>query len=189
MRINQSELARNLDVSRQAVSKAVSEKRITRGEDGLFDLDEVTKEWNRKRQVHRPAKTVEPTAEQPSAERTLAEAEPSEINKDNALEIFNIAKAAREQANARTAQLDLKLRMRELIPADEARKTWHAIGRMYAQARENIPMQAVPMLAGKTDLNEMERILREHLREADARVANEIQSRFGDIVNGSSGAS
>lgn len=44
-RINAAELARKLEVTRGAVSKAVKSGRIAPGEDGLFDAEEAARQW------------------------------------------------------------------------------------------------------------------------------------------------
>jgi hypothetical protein len=85
-------------------------------------------------------------------------------------------------ARAETAELKLAKQRGELLEIAEARKTWHAIGRMYAQARENVPKQLAPQLVGKTDLLEIEQAVRTAYRDADTRVANEIESRFKEVV-------
>jgi hypothetical protein len=57
--------------------------------------------------------------------------------------------------------------------------TMHA--QMVSAAREAIPSQLAPFLVGRTDVSEIERLLREALRDADLRVANELESRFGKL--------
>lgn len=100
----------------------------------------------------------------------------------NHSEIFLRAKARRETAEADLSELKARKAQGDLVAVDDARKTWHAIGRMYAAARENVPMQLAPKLVGKTDLAEIECLIRTFYREADTRVANEIQSRFAEIT-------
>ena len=76
----------------------------------------------------------------------------------------------------------------ELVDVDDVRKAFTAIGRMFAAARENVPLQLAPKLVGLTDMAAIEALIRQHYREADSRVADEIQSRYSEIT-GSDGDS
>ena len=84
-------------------------------------------------------------------------------------------------ARARKAEAELAEVEGRLLDADGARKLFSAVGRMYAQARENVPAQLAPKLVGRTDLNEIEAIVRATLREADTGVANEIHARYPEM--------
>jgi hypothetical protein len=98
------------------------------------------------------------------------------------MDTFLAAKTERERAEAEMAKIALLEKQGRLIGADAARQTWRAIGRMFAAAREQVPAQLAAQLVGKTDLNEIEASVRTALREADTRIANEIQARFGEMV-------
>jgi len=98
------------------------------------------------------------------------------------MDTFLAAKTERERAEAEMAKIALAEKQGKLIGAEAARRTWRQIGRTFAAAREQVPTQLAAQLVGKTDLNEIERIIRDALRDADTRVANEIQSRYGDLV-------
>jgi hypothetical protein len=103
------------------------------------------------------------------------------------MDTYLAAKTERERAEAEMAK-DALLRARnKLIDADEARRVFAAIGRMFSQARENLPTQLATKLVGKTDLTEMEILIRGALREADAKVADEIQARFANVVSNHGG--
>ena len=69
-----------------------------------------------------------------------------------------------------------------LLPATEVRQQGFAMGRMHASARESLPSALAPQLVGLTDLTEIERIIRDGLRAADARVAKELDSRYGSTA-------
>lgn len=98
------------------------------------------------------------------------------------MDTFLLAKTERERAEAEMAKIALAEKQSRLISADAARQTFRSIGRMVATAREQLPTQLSAQLVGKTDLTEIESIVRAALRDADERVANEIQSRYGDRV-------
>jgi hypothetical protein len=98
------------------------------------------------------------------------------------MDTFLAAKTERERAEAEMAKIALAEKRKQLVSADQTRQTFRAIGRMFAAAREQVPAQLAAQLVGKTDLNEIEAVVRTALRETDTRIANEIASRFGDAV-------
>lgn len=93
------------------------------------------------------------------------------------------------EREARTVLAELKTRkeLGQVVDAAEVRSAMAQIGRMYASSRENLPVQLATLLVGKSDLNEIEMILRRELRAADERVAAEIESRHGTLVNNPEG--
>lgn len=169
---NQAEYAKHRKAHRlrgeteAAVSQAMSAGRLQSAirKDGLIDFAIADKLWSAGRA--------------PQVEFKRTEAEPAT---DHGA-VFLRAKARRETAEADLAELKARKAQGDLVAVDEARKTWHAIGRMYAAARENVPMQLAPKLVGKTDLGEIESLIRTFYREADAHVADEIHARFSQIT-------
>lgn len=95
---------------------------------------------------------------------------------------FMAARTAREHAEAQLAELELAGKLGKVIDAAEAQKTFKLIARMHAQAREAVPTQLATKLVGKTDPREIEQTIRAAFREADARIADEIQARFSSVV-------
>jgi hypothetical protein len=194
-----------LGVSHTAVNKAAASGRISRELDGGFDLERVRREWGEntsstkqsngtaakrkqapspkpepavrrprtKVPAHRPR--VEPP-DPPDPPAAVAETKSpdflnkSEIERLQGLEVLE--KQRRE--NARAA--------RDLLPRDEVARTFGAIGKIYGAGRDTIPAQLATKLVGKTDLDEIERIIRTELVETDKRIINEIQSRFSDLA-------
>ena len=61
-RITQAELARRLQVSRSAVTKAVQSGRITAGEDGRFDPEEAERQWRANTRPNMKAASASPAA-------------------------------------------------------------------------------------------------------------------------------
>jgi hypothetical protein len=112
-----------------------------------------------------------------------AEVAPAAAGNVVQMDTYLAAKTERERAEAEMAKDALMKARGKLIDADEARRVWTAIGRMFSQARENLPTQLAPKLVGKTDLTEIEIVIRREFREADQQVADEIQARFGGVVN------
>jgi len=61
-RITQAELARRLQVSRSAVTKAVKSGRITAGDDGRFDPEEAERQWRANTRPNLKAASASPAA-------------------------------------------------------------------------------------------------------------------------------
>lgn len=98
------------------------------------------------------------------------------------LGMYQRAKAEREFAEAEMAKDRLAESRKQLINSSDAIKAFHAMGKMYSQGREAVPDQLAPRLVGLTDTGEIARIVREVLRSADVRIADEIKSQFAEIV-------
>jgi hypothetical protein len=107
--------------------------------------------------------------------------EPAPLNVTG-MDTYLAAKTERERAEAEMAKDALAKARGNLIDAAEARRVWTAIGRMFGQSRENLPTDLAALLVGKTDLTEIEILIRGVLREADSKIADEIQSRFAGVV-------
>lgn len=172
------------------VSQLVKTGKLARAfrSDGLIDFAAADRLWTAN-QV--PQVVVDPRSSAAAGapdKRVEAEPQPhggwlkrehADEGEDNPLVA---ARLRLDLAKAETAELKLAKQRGELLEVAEARKTWHGIGRMYAQARENVPKQLAPQLVGKTDLLDIERLVRAAYRDADARVADEIESRYGATV-------
>jgi hypothetical protein len=100
------------------------------------------------------------------------------------MDTFLAAKTDRERAEADMARLELAEKLRTLTSAEGVRQAFVGIGKMFAQARENVPFEVAPELIGKTDIDEIERIIRNAFRAADAKIANDIQTKFAEFVDG-----
>lgn len=149
----------------QAVARAIKDGRITAAilPDGKIDYALADKLWEENSRTRAP--------------HVASVAGLEEVEQSGRA---TTAKARREEAEARLAEIKVAKEERSVLPADEVRKTITAIGRVHAAAREAIPAQLAPKLVGKTDLTEIERIIREELRSTDERVANEVESRFAE---------
>ncbi len=154
-----------------AVSKAISSGRIKGAvrDDGLIDFVEADRAWA-------ATTTQEYRVETPKPSSTKQES--TVVSGDE----FLAVKIRREKAEAELAELKAGKARKDLIETAEAVKTWYSIGRMFGAARERIPASIAPNLIGKTDLAEIEQIIKSALRDADARVAEEIKSRFEETV-------
>lgn len=108
-RVRQAELARRLDVSRQAIGDLVSRGILQLGDDGLLDLDEATRAIAAS--VHPTGKTAAATPK-PHAEPSTPASAPAGID-------YHTAKTLREYTEAQRAAIKLRQEMGELAPLAE----------------------------------------------------------------------
>lgn len=123
-----------------------------------------------------PMPPAPPLAERPAITAALA----SVVD----LGLYQRSKAEREYAEAQMALDALAKSRGKLLDAGEVQKQFAAMGRMYAQGRESLPNGVAPQLVGLTDLGEIERRVRQALRDADQRIASEIRSQYAEVVDG-----
>jgi hypothetical protein len=79
---------------------------------------------------------------------------------------FLEARARKEEAQADKAELEVEQKAGILVPAEEARQWNYKLGREVLQNLLSFPNNVAPMVAGKTDVNEISIILETKLREA-----------------------
>ena len=164
----------------RAVQKAIESGRIKKTASGKIDRDVADLQWG---------EGTRPSA--PQAGLDLSPAAPDEIPGDvfNALVAggqdngpsYHAARARREEADANLAELKYERERRNLVSSEEVSRTLARIGRIHASSRESIPSQLAPKLVGKTDLDEIEAIIRKELTDADTRTCHEIGKRFPEI--------
>jgi hypothetical protein len=58
---------------------------------------------------------------------------------------------------------------------------------MHSAAREALPAQLAPKLVGKTEVAEIQRIIRDVIREIDAKTSDEIERRHWEVVRDGDG--
>jgi len=110
-RIRQAELARRLDVSRQAINDLVQRGILIVGADGL--IDEATARTAIAENVHPTGKTASKTAaDAPAPAAVPSAAQPAEMN-------YHTAKTLREYTEAKRAALKLRQEMGQLAPLAE----------------------------------------------------------------------
>lgn len=163
-----------------AVRKALKGNRIFQESDGLIDFEKADAAWGA---ITRP---MAPTA---FAGKRAAEAKPitpaasrhAPADPERDANAFMTARTRREQAEAELAELKLQKAKGELISVAEARRVFFGVGKMHAAARENLPTHIAPSLIGKSDLDEIEGILRRELRARDEQISNELESRHAEL--------
>lgn len=183
------------------VQKALRAGRIKYEDDGKIDFEKADCDW---------AENTDPTRGKPlgmfrvtpaEATRTRLAAGPSskpaagQAGADDSPDAENVAppdtdlgsfrenREEREKWLAKQAKLDYQRDAKELLPAGEVKQMFFSLGRIHASARESLPMDLAPRLVGLTDLNAIEKILRDELRACDSRVARECEVRFGETLS------
>lgn len=173
-RLSQSGLARLLGVKRQAVHDLVKRGIIAIGEDGLIDVAAATEAMAKT--LRADSKTVASImAAPPETESATAAAvapTPTFIDPNDATS-YHVARTLREAAEARMAQLRLRVMAGELVEAERVRR---AITTLAATARsgfERVPDKLAERLAVLTDAH-----------ECHALIATEIDQVLADLAAG-----
>ena len=131
-RITQAELARQLNVTRGAVSKAVKSGRITPDEDGLFDPAEAELQWI--------------ANSRPNMKATQSPAAKSRASG------YADARARKESALARMAELRLEQAIGNLIQKDAVDFVLEDMGATLRALMENLPDRLAPLIVGLRDM-------------------------------------
>jgi transcriptional regulator with XRE-family HTH domain len=123
-RLTKAELARALGVHKSAVTRAVRAGRVTPGPDGLFDLEQATREWRAKTRLHIPREA------------------------DGGYEYWRQQKIFYQ---AKIAELDYRRKAGELLDWDNVRYALVSVGTGLRAAMENLADQLAPIVAPITD--------------------------------------
>jgi pyruvate/2-oxoglutarate dehydrogenase complex dihydrolipoamide acyltransferase (E2) component len=181
MNLSARQLAAELGCSHSAVNKAYATGRIVREPDGGFDLEKCRAVWNENVVAHQQRKravaTESPPAPEPSAgPRPESEFTTAQIERQIALERLAEKRRQNDQAAGR------------LIDKAATVGVLGQIGAIYARGRDGIPAQLAAKLIGRTDIDEIERIIRKALRDVDNRIADQISSHFANTHESSAAA-
>ena len=160
-------LAAELGVTPQAVSKAVKSGRITRAENGKFDLDAAAIQYrihtDQAQQRRALAQQTHSDAEQPAARNDQAVALPGED--------VGTIRRRRELAEARLAELTLQEREGALVKSEEVQKFGRSLASAIVQQMQSIP-DRIASEFGADD--EQRRKIRQRVREELDRIRAEF---------------
>lgn len=163
-RITQAELARRLNVSRGAVSKAVSGGRITPDDDGLFDPLEAEMQW---------MANTRPSLKRQSATSKIAKA---------GQHAYAQARARKETALASMAELRLAQANGDLIPREAVE---FALNDHVATLRgllENMPDRLGPIILPMKDLDSISAAIAEATDEILMELWSAMERRAKEFV-------
>lgn len=152
-------LAPLLGVSHTRINDLVRERKITRGPAG-FDLDQVRDELSRNLDPAQPKRViVAPPRIQPRFSAPPRRIEESEPQEPSANEEFAKARAYHEKIKAKGSELDLKKKMRELLPAVEVEEGWSKITAAIRSRMLLMPDKLAPKVAVVDDAIECRSII------------------------------
>lgn len=165
-RRNQAGLARDLGVSRQAISDLIKRQIIPIAADGLIDV-EVARMAIASR-VRPSGKTNASAAPASTAPEPSGQA-PQEQGADTQLS-YHVAKTLREAAEAKIAQLKLAEMRGELVRADEIRASLAKRAASFREGLLQIPSRLAAQLAAETNQAAVHALLDAELRSVMAQL-------------------
>ena len=167
-KLSQAALARELDVSRQAVNDLVKRGILPIDKDGLIDVELAR---------HAIANRVRPSGKTAAAlngaSPATAPADSEATASDSApITSYHVAKTLREAAEAKMANLRLAEMERKLIDKDRASAGAFTAFRQLRDALGVLPRKVAPAAAVATDVREVETLIARAIREALDLFAN-----------------
>ena len=159
-RVRKAQLARELGVSRQAISNLVKRGVLSEDKDGLVDVElarhAIASRVSPDSKTSQALSIVPAPAGQPVAPQALAAGQPVE---ELAITNYHVAKTLNESAQAKMNHLKLREMQGELIRVDAVRT---AVAGAMSMARESlmqIPTRLAAILAGESDASAIHRML------------------------------
>lgn len=159
-RVRKAQLARELGVSRQAISNLVKRGVLSEDKDGLVDVElarhAIASRVSPDSKTSQALSVVPAPAGQPVAPQALAAGQPVE---ELAITNYHVAKTLNESAMAKMNHLKLREMQGELIRVDAVRT---AVASAMSMARESlmqIPTRLAAILAGESDASAIHRML------------------------------
>lgn len=149
--------AKHRGVTEAAVRKAISQGRISKGQNGKINPEKADNEWNKNTdpaQIKRASPEERPDYSQNSAPYSLSG--PS----------YQQSRAIKEAYSAKLIRLQFEKESKKLISVDEVKVTAFNAARMTRDRILNIPDRIIPQLVGKTNIFEMKEILKAELIKA-----------------------
>lgn len=159
-RVRKAQLARELGVSRQAISNLVKRGVLSEDKDGLVDVElarhAIASRVSPDSKTSQALSVVPAPTGQPVAPQALAAGQPVE---ELAITNYHVAKTLNESAQAKMNHLKLREMQGELIRVDAVRT---AVAGAMSMARESlmqIPTRLAAILAGESDASAIHRML------------------------------
>jgi hypothetical protein len=173
------EYAIHRGVSVEAVYHAIRAGKVLRGDEGLIDFEATDARWEATREgIGRGGDYRSPAAR---ARRMELAGTPVSDTPTNLVD----AKTKNEVIKAQIAELKLAELQGKVISKDLVSRVEFALGKGYRDILEQRAVHIAPKVAGKTDLREIEEILRSSIREILTDVADRIERKefVADILD------
>jgi hypothetical protein len=154
--VNEVELAHALNRDRKAVRLAAESGRLTRREDGLFDLDQAVEQWNETTQHEKGHNNrAKLPADIPTPDIPLR----SETKSTD----YAKARATTQMYEAKLKKLRYEERAGNLTPTADVETARFTEFRILREACFNIPSRISALLAGETDVSLCQQLLESEL--------------------------
>ena len=190
--ISQSEFAKSIGVSRQAVSKAVQEGRIQLfldHTDGKMKLnkDLASKQWRESTQPRiensKVQNTFRPQVAMPP--KTKPGDQPIDpFDDDEEDSDYYGAKTETEKIKTQLLDLELKQKLGELVSADQVKKEGFKLGRVLRDSILNVPSMICNELAVESDPFIIHQKMTAALTKALESLVAEAQDKYEEVMEG-----
>lgn len=184
-RLTQAQLARELEVSRQAIHKHVVAGTLAVGEDGLIDFDAAQAAM---RTLHPGAKTVQalpgaaPQPEAPAATHVVIPAQATHLlgnaDEHGMPTNYHIARTLREAEEARMARIKREEMEGQLIRLEAVRSVAASTLAATREALLQIPARLSTVLAAEASPARVHELLQQELHQALSQLAT-LPERVG----------
>lgn len=165
-KLTESELARELGVSRQAVHDLVKRGILAKDADGKLDRAETLAALTSKVRpsgktaANLPSATTAPEPAAAAAPPADAASPPNPEAPGTEITSYHVAKTLREAAEAQIARHKLGLLRGEIIPREQAERAAMLLGRQVRDALQSSRRRLSPYLASAASVSECEELLR-----------------------------
>lgn len=159
--VNGSRLAKELGLSRAAISKAEKSGRIARAGNGLFDLVAAKIQYRLHTDPEQQLRSLQQRPHKAEQEIVIPE-RPMEFAGDAAALVA--AKARREAAEAALAELELAEKRGETLSMKDHKRIVFALARGLRDALLQIPSRAAALVAAENSQTACQRILEAEIR-------------------------
>jgi 16S rRNA G1207 methylase RsmC len=161
-----ADLARDLKITRQAVSKAEKSGRISRAASGMFDLDAAAIQYRLHTDPEQQARSMQQRSD---GGTEVLDPPAVELRGDAAALIA--AKARREQAEAQLAELELAEKRGEIMAVGEHKRVLFALARTVRDAVLQISSRSAALVAATDDRQQCQAILDAEVRKVLEQLA------------------
>lgn len=159
---NGADLARELGITRQAVSKAEKAGRISRAANGDFDLDAARIQYR----LHTdPEQQLRSLQQERSAPAGVAVLERPVLEFEGDAKALVAAKARREAAEAQLAELELAEKRGEIILSSDHKRVVFALCRSICDALMPLADRMAPLVAAESDPAKVHAIITGEVRQ------------------------
>jgi hypothetical protein len=164
-----SDLARELGITRQAVSKAEKAGRISRAANGDFDLDAARIQYR----LHTdPEQQLRSLQQERSTPAGVAVLERPSYEFEGDAKALVAAKARREQAEAQIAELELAEKRGEIIANADHKRVVFALCRSICDALMPLADRITPLVAAESEPAKVHAVITAEIRQVLRMLAN-----------------